>query len=46
MNTFISPEEAVRFIQSGDRVFVHGSAATPKLLLDALAKRSSELRDV
>ncbi len=46
MSTFISPEEAVRLIQSGDRVFVHGSAATPKLLLDALAKRADELRGV
>jgi acyl-CoA hydrolase len=46
MNKFISAEEAVKSIQSGDRVLIHGSAATPKLLLDALAKRASELKNV
>ena len=46
MNQFVSAEEAVKSIQSGDRVLVHGSAATPKLLLDALTKRASELREV
>lgn len=35
----LSPEEAVRGISSGMHVFVHGSAATPLTLLNALAKR-------
>jgi acyl-CoA hydrolase len=43
---FVSAEEAVRSIQSGDRVFVHGSAATPTCLLNALALRAPELRGV
>lgn len=43
---FVSAEEAVKLIRSEDRVFIHGSAATPHLLLDALAKSSSSLRDV
>lgn len=43
---YISAEEAVKVIQSGDRVFVHGSAATPQTLLKALTGRASELRQV
>jgi acyl-CoA hydrolase len=46
MNQFISAEEAVKSIHSGHRVFVHGSAATPTLLLDALANRAGELTNV
>lgn len=37
---------AVRLIRSGMRVFVHGAAATPLRLLDALVARAPELRDV
>ncbi len=36
----LSPDEAVRGISSGMRVFVHGSAATPFPLLEALARRT------
>ncbi|KAI9197071.1 acetyl-CoA hydrolase/transferase family protein [Polychytrium aggregatum] len=39
-------DEAVRAVKSGDRVFVHGVAATPIPLLTALAKRHDELRQV
>jgi acyl-CoA hydrolase len=35
----VSPEDAVRHIKSGMRVFVHGAAATPAPLLDALVAR-------
>ncbi len=38
--------EAVASIRSGQRVFVHGSAATPLALLDALCARADELRGV
>jgi 4-hydroxybutyrate CoA-transferase len=41
-----SPREAVQAIQSGQRVFVHGAAATPVRLLEGLVARASELRDV
>ncbi len=41
-----SAEEAVKIISSGNRVFVHGSAATPLFLLKALLKRKSELKNV
>ncbi len=39
-------EEALQIIKSGNRVFVHGGAATPHYLLQALAARSSKLHDV
>ena len=41
-----SAEEAVKTVSSGQRVFVHGSAATPIHLLKALFKRSHELKNV
>lgn len=43
---YISGEEAVQIINSGDRVFVHGSAATPLFLLNELLKRAGEVQDV
>ena len=36
----VSPEQAVAGIRSGMRVFVHGAAATPTTLLEALARRT------
>lgn len=36
----------IRLIKSGMRVFVHGGAATPTPLLDALAERARELSSV
>lgn len=39
-------EEAVDIIKSGDRVFVHGGAATPKQLVKAMSCRAPELRRV
>lgn len=38
--------EAVKAVKNGDRVFIHGSAATPLTLLHALMQRAGELRDV
>jgi 4-hydroxybutyrate CoA-transferase len=42
----VSPEEAVAGVRSGDQLYVHGAAATPSLLLDALVARASDLTDV
>ncbi|MEO5987036.1 MAG: acetyl-CoA hydrolase/transferase C-terminal domain-containing protein [Candidatus Limnocylindria bacterium] len=42
----VTAAEAVARIGSGHQVFIHGGAATPSVLLDALAARSDELRDV
>jgi acyl-CoA hydrolase len=41
-----SPAEAVRLVQSGQRVFVHGSAATPISLANALLARAGEITNV
>ncbi|MGY0034522.1 hypothetical protein [Pedobacter sp. NJ-S-72] len=43
---YISAEDAVKHIQSGQRVFLHGSAATPVLLIKALQQRHAELKKV
>ncbi len=43
---FTSASEAVASISSGQRIFVQGAAATPGVLLDALAARAGELRDI
>lgn len=46
MISFVSADEAVSAVKSGDRIFSHGSACTPNLLIDALAKQADRLRDV
>ncbi|MBF8457044.1 acetyl-CoA hydrolase/transferase family protein [Kaistella sp. G5-32] len=46
MSQYVSAEEAVSLIKSGDRIFSHGSACTPNFLIDELARQSSRLRDV
>ena len=38
--------EALSVVQSNQRVFVHGSAQTPTLLLKALAEEADRLRNV
>jgi len=38
----VSAEEAVAHVLTGMRVFIHGAAATPTPLIDALAKRDVE----
>ncbi|MDE3248723.1 MAG: acetyl-CoA hydrolase/transferase family protein [Bacteroidota bacterium] len=43
---YITATEAVACVQSGNRVFIHGSAATPVHLVKALQQRYNELRDV
>lgn len=43
---FISSEQAVALVQSGDRVFIQGGSATPQRLTDALTARHTELEAV
>jgi acyl-CoA hydrolase len=43
---YITGEEAVKAIKPGQRVFVHGGAATPHYLLKKVAERASELWNV
>lgn len=46
MGSFVSAAEAVSPVKSGDRVFVHGMAAAPQRLVNALVDRAPELKDV
>lgn len=41
-----SLEEAVGLVQSGNRIFISGNAATPLLLMNALARQKDDLFDV
>jgi len=43
---FKTAEEAVKLIQSDHRVFIHSAAATPRELINAMAKRSGEINNV
>lgn len=43
---YVSADEAVRLVENGDHVFIQGSTSTPEVLVAALARRASELRDV
>ncbi|HRO47565.1 acetyl-CoA hydrolase/transferase C-terminal domain-containing protein [Agriterribacter sp.] len=42
----VSASEAVQCIQSGNRVFLHGSAATPITLIEAMQNRHAALTNV
>ncbi|MGC4128903.1 MAG: acetyl-CoA hydrolase/transferase C-terminal domain-containing protein [Bergeyella sp.] len=46
MINYVSAEEAVSIIQSGNRIFGHGSACTPNVLYDELARQASRLKNV
>ncbi len=43
---FVSAAEAVKLIESGDHVYIQGSTSIPEVLVEALAQRGHELRDV
>ena len=43
---FINEHEAVKLIRSGNRVFIHGSAATPVCLVKAMLQRYFELTNI
>lgn len=46
MSREVDVREALSLVQSGHRVFVHGGAATPRVLLDALVAEAPRLRGV
>ncbi len=46
MIKYQTAEEAVRLVNSNERVFIHGGAATPMELVRALTNRHEELRNV
>jgi acyl-CoA hydrolase len=43
---YTTPHEALKIVKPGDRVFIHGSAATPVCLVEALQDRHPELYNV
>ena len=48
-NSFVknqTAEEAVQVVNSGNRVFIQGGAATPSILVKSLLQRKSELKNV
>lgn len=46
MSKYVTAEEAVKVVKSGDRVYLQAAAAAPTLLTNALAERAPELRNV
>lgn len=46
MAQYVSAQEAVKCVKSGDRVYLHGMAAAPRILTQALVERAPELRNV
>lgn len=46
MLNFVSADEAVKEIKSNDNLFIHSAAATPEHLIQAMLKRSNELKNV
>lgn len=43
---YMSADEAVKLIESGNRVFIHSVAAAPQQLIKAMVNRADELRNV
>lgn len=43
---WVSAEDAISVITSGDHLFIHSIAAAPQALITALMRRTDELRDV
>lgn len=46
MSKYITAQEAVKIVKSGDRIYLHAAAAAPTILANALTERASELRGV
>jgi len=46
MAKHLSPTDALNYVKSNDRIYIHSVAASPQILIDALAKRAYELRNV
>jgi len=46
MPNFVTASQALNHVSSNQRVFIHGGAATPEVLVDALVEQAKRLRDV
>jgi acyl-CoA hydrolase len=42
----VTAREALQFVSSGNRVFIHSAAAAPQALISALVERAPELRNI
>ena len=43
---YVTADEAVKLVRSGDSVCCQGSTSVPRILQEALARRADELQDV
>lgn len=43
---YMSADEAVKLIKSGHHVYIQGSTSVPEILVEAMARRGGELKDV
>jgi acetyl-CoA hydrolase len=43
---FVTSDEAVKAISSGDYVYIHGNCSYPKRIVDSMCRRASELSNV
>ena len=43
---YVSADEAVKLIESGDHVYIQGSTSIPETLVEAMTRRGDELKDV
>lgn len=46
MSKYVTAEEAVKVVKSGDRVYLQAAAAAPTILANALTERACELKNV
>lgn len=46
MSKYVTADEAVKIVKSGNRVYLHAAAAAPTVLMNALTARASELQNV
>ena len=46
MTKITTAQEALKIVKSNDFVYIHGGAAVPEILIDALVARAPELRNV
>lgn len=46
MTKYVSAQEAVKVVQSNDRVYFHSASCAPSVLIKALVERASELQNV
>lgn len=45
-NKYVTPEEAVKVIKSGNRIYIQSGCAYPKALVEAMTARKDELFDI